>query len=251
MQQTVSLLERSTRGIIRKPLKLVVFGSPGVGKSTFASKAPEPFFIGAEDGSCNLDVNRFSPSNWGEIIGVLDELIVRQDHPFKTVVLDSANWAQKFCYEHVCQQNNVDSIETIGYGKGYVLAEGEFSKLISRFDALTNRGINVVIIAHEQITRFDDPAGESYSVYSLATDKKITPMLIQWPDAVLFAAYDKTVTSAERGGSRKIAKSYGDRIMFTENRASHLAKNRFRLPEKMPLDWNSFMQGVESFYNNA
>ena len=244
-------LERTTSGIIRKALRVVLYGEAGVGKTSFASQAPSPYFIGAEDGSSNLNVNRFAPTCWGDILGVLDELATRE-HPFQTVVLDSANWAQKFCYEHICKANNVESIEGIGYGKGYVLALVEFEKLLGKLDALNLRGINIIIIAHEQITRFDDPAGESYSVYSLATDKKITPLLVQWPDAVLFANYDKTVKSVGQGlNSRKVAKSYGERIMFTENRASHLAKNRFSLPERMPLNWGALVQGVEAYFQNV
>ncbi len=242
-------LERTTSGVVRKALKVVIFGEPGVGKTTFASQAPNPYFIGAEDGSNNLNVSRFSASSWSEIIGVIDELATRE-HPFKTVVLDSANWAQKMCFDHISNNNNVDSIEKIGYGKGYVYAQAEFEKLIGRFERLVSLGINVVVIAHDKITRFDNPAGESYSVYTLATDdKRITPILTQWPDAVLFAAYDKSVMKADKSGDRKIAKSYGDRIMFTENRASHLAKNRYSLPERLPLSWKSFSDCVDYYFN--
>lgn len=243
----IGFLERTTSGVIRKPLRVVIYGEAGVGKTTFAAAAPMPYFIGAEDGSSNLNVNRFSPNDWSEILGVLDELAARE-HPFKTVVLDSANWAQKFCYDHICRTNNVESIEGIGYGKGYVYAQTEFEKLVGKLDALNIRGINVIVIAHEQITRFDDPAGESYSVYSLATDKKITPMLVQWPDMVLFAAHDKTLKDSAKGSNRKIAKSWGERVMFTENRASHIAKNRFSLPERMPLSWTALNDGIEAYY---
>ena len=56
-------LDAITRGKIEKPLRLLVIGVDGVGKSTFAAAAPSPIFLDAEDGSNNLDVARLPRSS--------------------------------------------------------------------------------------------------------------------------------------------------------------------------------------------
>lgn len=242
-------LENVTSGKIRKPLRVVMYGVEGVGKSSFGACAPKAIFIGAEDGTSQLDVARFpQPSKWSDILSAIGELY-EKDHEFQTVILDSADWAQKLCFAEVAKDGGHDSIEGYGYGKGYQIAAERYMQLMRGFDALVQKGMNVIIIAHAQISTFQDPAGDAYDHYTIACDKRITPMLKEWAECVLFADFDKSTKEVGEGfNKRTIAKSYGERIMFTEHRASHDAKNRFNLPERMPLDWGEFYSAVENFY---
>ena len=45
-------------GKIIKPHKILIYVPPGVGKSTLSAHAPKPIFLGAEEGTNNLDVDR-------------------------------------------------------------------------------------------------------------------------------------------------------------------------------------------------
>lgn len=242
-------LDKITTGRQRRPLRAVVYGVEGVGKSTFCANAPAPVFIGAEDGTDALDVNRFpTPETWDDILEAIGTLY-DGGHDFKTVVLDSADWAQKLCYASVAQDAGHNSIEDFGYGKGLVIGSEVYRRMLQGFDALRHAGLNVLIIAHAQITNFKDPAGEAYDHYTLSCDKRINAMLKEWADAVLFADFDKSTKKVGEGfNERVIAKSYGERVMFTEHRASHDAKNRYNLPEKMPLDYAQFAAHIDAFF---
>lgn len=245
-------LSNISTGVIRKPLRAVVYGVEGVGKSSFGASAPGAVFIGAEDGTNQLNVARFpNPETWDDILSAIGELY-QQEHNFQTVVLDSADWAQKMCFAQVAKENGCDSIEGLNYGKGYQMGAERYLQLMQGLDALVQKGMNVIVIAHAQISTFQDPAGDAYQHYTISCDKRITPMLKEWAECVLFADFDKSTKEVGEGfNKRTIAKSYGERIMFTEHRASHDAKNRFNLPERMPLDWDAFSQAIESFYQPA
>ena len=45
-------------GVIHAPVKVVLYGPEGIGKSTFAAKFPSPVFIDTEGGTKKLNVNR-------------------------------------------------------------------------------------------------------------------------------------------------------------------------------------------------
>ena len=246
-------LESITAGVIRAPLRIVVYGIEGVGKTTFAAFAPAPVFLCSEKGTAHLNVARFPvPSDWNAAFSAINELITRE-HNFQTLVLDSADWFERLASVAVAKEGGKQSIEGFGYGKGYAMVAERFQQLLAWLDALSEqRGMNIVIIAHAKIEAFDDPTSDTYSRYTLATGKQITPILKEWPDAVLFATYDKSITTSGEGfRERKLAKSYGERILFTEHRASHDAKNRWGLPERMPLNWQHFAACLDAYYQNG
>lgn len=243
-------LESITTGVIRTPLRLVLYGIEGVGKTTFCAFAPAPVFLCSEKGTAHLNVARFPvPNDWNSLFTALNELLTRP-HDFKTLVLDSADWFERLAADTVAKENGKQSIEGLGFGKGYVMVAEKFKTLLTWLDAISEqRGMNILIIAHAHIESFDDPTSETYSRYTLATGKKVTPILKEWPDAVLFATFDKSLTTAGEGfHERKIAKSYGERVLFTEHRATHDAKNRWGLPERLPLNWSAFESYLNAYY---
>ena len=99
-------------------------GLPDVGKTTLASQAPEPIFLGLESGTYQLSVSRFSKAHTlSEFLGQLKAL-QSEKHPFKTIVLDTVDALEPLIWKQVCTEGGVNSIEDYGggYGKGYVRA---------------------------------------------------------------------------------------------------------------------------------
>lgn len=238
-----------SRGVKRRPLKIALTGVEGVGKTTFAANAPAPIFADLEQGSTTLDVVRFPHiTTWSDLLEAVTFLFT-EEHEFETLVVDSMSVAERLANAHVAAENNVAAIDEIGYGKGHGMAADQFDVFLRGMDALVGQGMNVILICHSVIRRVDDPKTDSFDQYDVALGKKIAPKVKQWADTILFAEHDKSVvTKGEGFHKRTVAKSYGERIMWTEYRASHVAKNRFGLPEKMPLDWPAFAAAVESFY---
>lgn len=241
-------LAKVVSGRIAKPVRVLVWGTEGIGKSTFGANAPSPIFLGAEDGTSELDVARFpEPLNWQDACDAVMELINAQ-HEYKTLVVDTLDWLEPLCWAHVCATRpntggkRATSIEDYGYGKGYAAALDEWRRLLSMIERLrTLRSMHVVLLAHGWIKPFKNPDGDDFDRYELKLHPKAGGLLKEWCDAVLFANYE-TLTHENNGRTKGV--STGARVLHTQRRAAYDAKNRYDLPETLPLDWHAFAEAV-------
>lgn len=226
-----------TKGTQSRPQRIVISGVSGIGKSTIASKAPDALFIDTEGSTDQLDVARLpKPETWEQLFDELD--FVSVEKPCKTLVIDTIDWAEALCIKHVCQKVKPpkNSIEDFGYGKGYQLVADEFANLLKKLDVVIDSGITVLITAHVQIKKFEQPETlGSFDRYELKLTKKSAPLLSEWADAVLFANYDTKIV--ERNGKKKAIG--GDRIFHTQRANEWDAKNRHGLPEEIPFEFDS------------
>jgi hypothetical protein len=235
-------LEKLISGRQKRPLRISLYGVDGIGKSTWAAAAPAAIFLGAEDGTANLDTTRFpQPESWGDIMDAITTLF-EHEHSFKTLILDSADWAEILAQRAVCEESQVNSIEKIDYGKGYVFVADKFKDMLRGFDALyQQRGMNIIVISHAKISKFNDPENEPYDRFSIKLNKHIEPLIREWCDMNLFANYDTSVKKVGKGFNEQTqAVSYGKRLVFSQRRAAFDAKTRYRIPERLPLDWDVF-----------
>ncbi len=204
-------------GIQRAPLKLVVYGSEGVGKSTFCAGAPKPLFLDAEKGTFQLNVDRVLVSSHENTLDTIANVL---DSKYKTVVFDSADALVDMATQELLVRTGWESIEQPGYGRGYVEQAETVRELLRAADALIGAGKNVVFIAHAAIQRFADPAGDSFDRWTMSTPKRISPLFSEWCDSMLFADHDRSIITkkGDFGQEKKVAKEWGARIAFTEHR---------------------------------
>lgn len=241
------LLTNVVRGKLLKPMRIVLFGVEKIGKSTFAADAPAAIFVGAEDGTSELDVARFpEPQTWRDIIDAVQTLTT-SEHDFKTLVIDTVDWAEPMCWRAVNERCGKQSIEDHGYGKGYTAALDEWRILLARLDALrSRRGMHVILLAHAWIRPFKNPTGEDYDRYELKLHAKAGGMLKEWADAVLFANYEMLT---KKKGDGPLAKSRGvstdARILYAQRSAAWDAGNRYGLPKELPFSWAEFTEAVK------
>ncbi len=245
----VKLLEQITRGRSSAPRRLMLYGTHGVGKSTFASCAPKPVFIQTEDGLGEIECDKFPlTTTFDQAMRALSELYTDK-HAFRTVVVDSLDWLERLIWTDVCHKRGVESIEDIGYSKGYVFALTQWREFLEGLTALRNdRGMMVTLIAHARIERFENPETESYDRYVPRLHRLASQIVQEWCDEVLFAAFKVYTKQTDEGFDRKRAQGIGtgERIIRTVERPSHVAKNRLNLPEEMPLDWNAYAQHLNN-----
>ncbi len=138
------------------------------------------------------------------------------------------------------------SIEDYGYGKGVIIAEEEFRKLISLLDILQHRRrMNVVFLVHSKVVTFKNPAGPDYDRWEPKTHTRISRVLIEWAENVLFGYFEinasKTPEDKERhkmSPDKARAKGFGGavRLIGTQKNALYDAKNRVNLPAEMTLE---------------
>lgn len=235
------------KGRIQKPVRVTIYGGAGVGKTTFGASAPSPIFLGAEDGTAQLDVARFpKPETLADVFEAIRTLTEEQ-HEFKTLALDSLDWLEPVIWKHVTDQAGVEYIEQVGggYGKGYTAAVDHWRRILSALERLqAAKGMHVVLIAHGHVKKFANPEGEDFDRHQMKLNDKAAGLVKEWSDALLFARHEVLAHEDKKKRVRGI--STGARIIHTTERAAFDAKNRYSLPETLPLSWTDFVAAVES-----
>ena len=229
-----------TTGVQPAPVKTVLYGPEGIGKSTFASRFPDPVFIDTEGGTKRLNVKRLpQPTSWAMLLDEMAE-VRKGSIPCGTLVIDTADWAERLCIQAVCAKAKVNGIEDFGYGKGYTYVKEEFGKLLDALEEVLQAGHNVVVLAHAAITKFEQPdAVGNYDRWSMKTSKQVAPLLREWCDMLLFANYKTVVEKAGSSPNAKNKASGGRRVLYTTHHPCWDAKNRFGLLEEVPFEYAS------------
>ncbi|MBN2069589.1 MAG: ATP-binding protein [Opitutales bacterium] len=231
------------KGLLNTPARACIYGPSGVGKTTLASKCPSPLFMDVEKGSNHLDVERICPESWSDVTFAVKALISEQ-HTFKTLVIDTADWLEKLLIVDLCSTHNKESIEEFNYGKGYTLAAEAFLEFLKLLESLRAKGMHVVFTAHSQIRKFEQPdQSGSFDRFELKLSKQIAPLLKEWCDMMLFCTFETKVVEVD-GKKRGIGGK--ERIIHTSHTAAWDAKNRHQFPEKLPFSFASIAKAFSS-----
>ena len=239
----MSALSSIVTGPRSGPRRIMIYGTAGIGKSTFATCAPAPIVVQTEDGLGGIDCHRFPVAQSLDAVMASLATLYQEQHNYQTVVIDSLDWLERLIHAQVCALKQVASIEDIGYGKGYTFAIQHWRDVLDGLTALRERrGMTVVLIAHARIERFENPETEAYDRYVPRLHKTASALVSEWCDEVLFATYRVFTKATEEGFNQKRVQGLGsgERVLRATERPSHLAKNRLNLPDELPLAWSEF-----------
>ena len=224
--------------------RVVCYGVEGIGKSSFAAGATKPIFILTEDGLGSLKVDHFPMAqSFDDVMGAIDSLYTEK-HDFETVVLDSLDWLEAIIQREIEAKHEA---KDLAYGKGALIAAEKWREILEGFNALRNdKGMAVILIAHTTIKRFDSPETEPYDRYQPKLQERSNAVVREWCDALLFANYKTIVKNADVGFNKAVARgiSTGERLLYTSEKPAYMAKNRYNLPESIPLSWNAFIEAM-------
>ena len=237
------------RGKVPGAKKCVLYGPEGIGKSTFAAQFPDPVFIDTEDSTKELDVARFDkPTSWEMLLQEVRH-VINTPGICKTLIVDTADWAERLCVKAVCAKYQKSGIESFDYGKGYTFVYEAFGELLNLLSDAADRGAHVVLTAHAATRRREQP--DEFGTYDcwglkLMDSPKcsIANMVKEWADLLLFANYKVMVVAADDKGKKHKAQG-GRRVMYTTHHPCWDAKNRLSLPEEMPLDFRALAPYLE------
>lgn len=221
--------------------KIVVAGPGKIGKTTFASQAPNAVGILTEDGADAVDASAFPLCQSLDDVYAAIGTLMKEEHDFQTVFLDSLDWLEPLVHAHVCAANKWANIEAPGYGKGYVAAAEEWRTLLNGFEELRQRcNMAVILIAHDKIKRFESPLHDGYDQYVLKLHDRAAALVQEWADIIGWANYRVVTTQSDAGYGNKEtkARTTGDRILHVEPHPAHMGGNRFGL-KNLPLSWEA------------
>ena len=249
MAISLASLKRSSD---RKPPRLLVYGTSGIGKTTLGQQAPAPVFLQTEDSEVNCPTFGLLRT-YNQVMEAMASLL-EEPHDFRTVVVDSLDWLEPLIWAEVCRANKWAKIEDAGYGKGYVAANDQWRLVLDGFNALRDeRGMGIIFLAHCEIKRFESPETEPYDRYQIKLHKNAAAICQEHVDAVLFANYRVSTVKTDQGLKGKAVRGVGagERRLYTTERPAFLAKNRFGLDDSIDLDWNMLAAGIPYYSETA
>ncbi len=244
----MGIIQSVTSGRLHEPPRIMIYGSEGVGKSSFAASAPKPIFIQTEDGLSEIDTSKFPLATSYEDVVEQLKAVLMEEHAYQTLVVDSLDWLEHLIWDRVCSDFGVKGIEKAdgGYGKGYTHALGYWREIVRTLNAIRiRRKMAIILVAHAKVERFEDPEHAAYDRYSPRLHKHANALVCEWVDAVLFASRKMRV-DAKTGNAAPIGADGGERIIRTNGSPAFAAKNRYGLPTEMTLSWAAFIEGLKA-----
>lgn len=223
---------------ITKPPKICIFGSPGAGKSRLAASFPKPFFIRTEDRHDHLSVQTHEGicDTYEKLVEILDFLI-HEDHDFKTVVLDTADSAERLIHQKVCEGSGTTNIlhpKIFPFYLGMVNAGFLWElEILSRLRTLNeDKKMLPVIISHVVTTHIEHPQYGSYPKFVLGVDKRAAAKIYKFCDIVGFLDWKTTAV----GDTDKLRlNSSNQRVLRLKPRAFWETKESYNLPDAIDI----------------
>jgi len=185
----MSLLSQITKTNKQTGIKAVIYGATGMGKTTLACSTPKPLLIPTEGGYTDVDPEKVAilPQvirDFDVLTNVLKDLVncyseenglvLPDGREIKSIVLDSITATERLIHDKIIRSDkkflpgnpaNVTMESAInGYSSAYNSAAEKVSELLRRLEYFSNRGINVIIIAHSiSYLEKDIAMGEEYT----------------------------------------------------------------------------------------
>jgi hypothetical protein len=233
---------KPVKGKVEKPELIWIYGTDGIGKSTFAADAPKPFFLDTEDRTGHLDVDRIKPDGWLQAFEVLEWF---KGQKYKTLVIDSLDWLEPMVQDFVVTRAGKKNLKDVGgYGEGYTLMLDEWRKFIAKLTEIRSAGFNIILTGHAEVKTINDPTTAPFDRYQPKLYNKASAIFREFVDCVFFANVEVIAKEKEKRG-------FSDNIrwLFTERRPAYDAKNSFDLPERFELKQSgpfAYYQGLKN-----
>lgn len=217
----------------------LIYGVEKVGKTALACEAPFPVMIQTpgENPPAGVEVDTFGEIKTLQEFFDAVEALITEDHAFKTFIIDAADGIARLVIDAACKRNNWQSIEDPGFGKGYIEAENIWVNevLAAISDLRTVKGMNVLMIAHAEIMKFDSPTSDSYSRYRPNLRKGVVDAIQAQADFIAFVNHRVSIKKEDAGFNKSTTRGEGAglRVVYLDERPGFIAGSRYGHPAEI------------------
>lgn len=235
-------LKKIQRGRVALPPRVLLHGFDGVGKTTAACGAPDPFALDFNRGSVKFDVARVSPGTFSEAIEWLTA-IERGDVKCGAVVLDSLTELELMSHVELFHGSSLEDFNG-GFGRGQTHAVMKWREVLAQLDRIWLQGKAIALIAHSIVKKFDDPTGPGYERFEPSLQPKLAGLVRQWVDFVLFCREEILISKSKTEKTKGV--TTGVRYAYTRRCPAYDAKARGTslFPERILLGWQPLMDAI-------
>jgi len=230
----------------RRPPRVVIYGPPKIGKSTWGADAPSPAFAATEEGVDSLPVLQALAKDWETLLANVRTL-AEADGEVQTVVIDTLNGAAELASQHVCHAQFKDNWGPGGFqsfGHGWAATSEEMRKLLLVLDMARANGKTVILLAHTGVANIKNPIAGDYTKFVPDLDKKIWARFAAWADIIGRAEYEHSIKRGDNGQGKAV--SSDTRLLRLVGSQAEDAGCRvgYDLPAQLPLSYAAFAEAL-------
>lgn len=224
------------------PARVVLYGDPKTGKTSTASKAPTPLFLGTDDGRRRLRVDGLPiASEWEQFKAQLTAVAEESSKTHRTIVIDTLNGITQLCAEWVCKaqfggrwNDPAKGFLAWGGNQGWASVSEEMKPILVLLDRCIANKQWVILIAHSKVESVKNPIEGDYQRFAPDLDRRVWARFSQWADVILRVGYRIAVKDGK-------AVSEGERVLHASATAAEEAGCRvgYELPPTLPFSWEA------------
>jgi len=235
-KKVIAKRKPSTRGnyslptVKREPVEnlmeyiFLIYGRPGVGKTTIAASWPDTIMFSCEKISKGLSFYDFNEENggvrcWADFLAGV-RLLEESPDQFTSVCIDTIDVAYLYCFNQVCDERGVEYPPRKDYGQTWAAIRKEFQSALLR---ILHTGRGLVLTSHAHEVTVASPCGDEYDQIQPTISGQGYDVLKKITDNVFLIDYKK----GEDGRIHRIIQTLGTDVVD--------AKRAIDLPDYLPF----------------